>query len=166
MLVLVNGLPGSGKSTLARQLGLALDLPVIAKDTIKEALLDFPEIRDRAGEASIAIMYAVAGSLGSAVVDCPFDQRYAPDALAQLGLPVVEVYCACPPETAVARFEDRKANGRHPMHGPWSPVGDRPLGIGPLLTVDTTKPVDIDAVVEWLREHGVSGPDRSPGLTP
>lgn len=40
MIVLVNGAPGSGKTTLASPLGRMLGLPLIAKDTIKEAMAD------------------------------------------------------------------------------------------------------------------------------
>ena len=38
--VIVSGPPGSGKSTLARDLALRLGLPLFAKDTIKESLMD------------------------------------------------------------------------------------------------------------------------------
>lgn len=40
MYVVVTGPPGSGKSTLARSLADELDLPLLAKDTVKQALLD------------------------------------------------------------------------------------------------------------------------------
>ena len=39
MYVLVGGVPGSGKTTLARQLAPLLEVPLIAKDAIKEALM-------------------------------------------------------------------------------------------------------------------------------
>jgi predicted kinase len=39
-LVVITGLPGTGKTTLARYLAEHLGLPLIAKDTIKEPLLD------------------------------------------------------------------------------------------------------------------------------
>ena len=38
--VVVTGPPGSGKSTLARSLADELDLPLLAKETVKQALLD------------------------------------------------------------------------------------------------------------------------------
>ena len=40
MYVVVTGPPGSGKSTLAPSLADELDLPLLAKDTVKQALLD------------------------------------------------------------------------------------------------------------------------------
>lgn len=40
LFVLVAGWPGSGKSTLAAALATRLDLPLLAKDEIKEALMD------------------------------------------------------------------------------------------------------------------------------
>src|SRR6185295_8584245 len=40
MYVLVSGLPGSGKTTIAAPLATALDLPLLARDSIKESLWD------------------------------------------------------------------------------------------------------------------------------
>ena len=46
MYVVVTGPPGSGKSTLARSLADELDLPLLAKDTVKQALLDEQRLPD------------------------------------------------------------------------------------------------------------------------
>jgi hypothetical protein len=99
LFVLVAGPPGSGKSTLAA--ALALRLPLIAKDEIKEALmqtLESPETvaeSQRLGRAAVMAMLAVA--------------RSAP--------------------------------------GAWNEHHLRPLDLGPLLEVDTSKPLDISALV-------------------
>jgi hypothetical protein len=58
------------------------------------------------------------------------------------------VHCACPPEVAVARYNARVT---HPVHLTTLPLAamakyDRPVGIGDLVTVDTTAPVDARAV--------------------
>ena len=45
--VIVNGPPGSGKSTLAGPLAEALSLPLLAKDAVKETLLDQLGFADR-----------------------------------------------------------------------------------------------------------------------
>jgi tRNA uridine 5-carbamoylmethylation protein Kti12 len=47
-LVLVTGPPTSGKTTLARPLAHHLDLPLLGKDAIKEALFDTLGTGDRA----------------------------------------------------------------------------------------------------------------------
>ena len=64
--ILVTGIPASGKSTLARALGEELRLPVISKDSLKEILFDQVGFRSREekvrlGNASMEIMYAIAG---------------------------------------------------------------------------------------------------------
>jgi predicted kinase len=40
LLVVVHGPPAAGKTTIAREIAERLRLPLIAKDTIKEALFD------------------------------------------------------------------------------------------------------------------------------
>jgi hypothetical protein len=70
-----------------------------------------------------------------------------------LGGRTVEVHCACPAEVAHARYN---ARSRHEVHLGTLPLSamdkyDRPVGIGPLITVDTTGPVDVGAVVAEVR---------------
>jgi predicted kinase len=50
--VIVTGLPASGKSMLAAALAARLELPLIAKDTIKEALFDFLGAPPGSGDAA------------------------------------------------------------------------------------------------------------------
>ena len=60
----------------------------------------------------------------------------------------VEVYCECGPELAARRYNDR-ARTCHPIHVQASVPPevraeyDRPVGIGKLVTVDTSVPVDV-----------------------
>ena len=83
MFVVVSGPPGSGKSTVAEPLARELGLPLIAKDTIKEALMDVlgaPDVEasKRLGAASIEVMVAVAAaSPVGAVLDCNFRRSIA-----------------------------------------------------------------------------------------
>jgi hypothetical protein len=64
------------------------------------------------------------------------------------------VHCACPAEVAVARYNARP---RHEVH--WLTTAtlatmdkyDRPVGIGSLITVDTTLPVDVASVAAEVR---------------
>lgn len=62
--VIVNGPPASGKSTLAGRLADALALPLLAKDVVKETLLDQLGYADRAdsrriGAASGEVLWTV-----------------------------------------------------------------------------------------------------------
>jgi hypothetical protein len=67
----------------------------------------------------------------------------------------VEVHCACPPELAVKRYN---ARATHPVHVVTTLVPeamaeyDRPVGIGALVTVDTTRTVDVKAVASAVRD--------------
>jgi len=65
------------------------------------------------------------------------------------------VHCARPAEVAHARYN---ARSRHEVHQGTLPLSamdkyERPVGIGPLITVDTTRPVDVVAAAEVRRLH-------------
>ena len=68
----------------------------------------------------------------------------------------VEVNCVCPPELAARRYAERAATG-HSVHviTSLSPdllaEYDRPVGIGDVIMVDTTCPVDVAAVADRVR---------------
>lgn len=54
--VIVNGPPGSGKSTLAGPLAERLGVPLLAKDAVKETLLDTLGYADRADRAEVDVV--------------------------------------------------------------------------------------------------------------
>jgi predicted kinase len=159
--VVVNGPPGAGKSTLAVPLAERLGWPLVAKDTIKEALGDAfgddagPWSR-RLGEASFEVLWAVAAQCPRAVLEGNFRPRSA-STLLRLDPRPVEVFCRCPLDMCRARFAARlAAGGRHHVHPPEIPPfelfasHDAPLAVGPVLDVATDGPVDLEAVVDWV----------------
>ncbi len=166
VFVLVGGWPGSGKSTLAAALGPELGLPVLAKDEIKEALAEelgrprTVSASRRLGRAAVLAALRVARRCPGAVVDSTWFDYTRPLVSAMPGR-VVEVRCVVPVAVARSRYYARAAV-RHPGHLDlerdeaelWGePVP--PLGVGPVVQVDTTASVDIPAVAaDILRAAG------------
>jgi predicted kinase len=174
--VVVAGLPGSGKTTLARPLAKELRLPLLSKDTIKEALFDALGTGDlewsqRLGRAAHRVMYAVATESRGAVLESHFWRGLAEGDLQALNGPIIQVYCRCPPELAAQRYRERvNSADRHPGHLPehqteeviraWRDVKPRPLDLaGVLIEVETTKPFESSSIAglaarikeEWHR---------------
>jgi predicted kinase len=163
MFVLVAGPPGSGKSTLATALSDELELPLIAKDEIKEALMDalgLPQTvaeSQRLGRAAVMAMLAVASTSPSAVLDSTF-YPYTVPSLQRLRPPLIEIRCRCPREIVEARYRqrtrDRHAGHRDEHRTPdelWNDSHHTPLGLGPLIEVDTSGAVDVHVVAARVR---------------
>ena len=155
--VLVAGWPGSGKSTLAAALAAELRLPLLAKDEIKEALMEglgrpctVAESR-RLGQAAVLVMLRAARTCPGAVLDSTWFDYALPLARALPGR-LIEVHCTVPRELAMARYRARTGH-RHAGHLDAARADDelwgepsRPTGLGPVVAVDTTGPVDVAAL--------------------
>jgi len=167
VFVVVSGPPASGKSTVAPQLASSLGLPLVAKDTIKDALfsvLDAPDVEAsrQLGRAAVRAMLAVAAqSPIGAVVESNFYRSVAAAELMDLPGRVLEVFCRCSAEVAWDRFVDRTGT-RHAGHFDhersrdelWNDELAEPVaGPWPLLEIDTESPVDIAAVVRFVRTN-------------
>lgn len=164
-LVYVSGAPGSGKTSLAVPLAAELGYALLTKDRIKETLHDAfgappPGLAwsRRLGAAAMELLWALAADAPSVLIEAnfrPYSQRERAK-LAGLAARPVEVYCACPPELALQRYNTRIT---HPVHVVTSlqleamAEYDRPVGIGALVTVDTTAPVDVNAVASAIRDR-------------
>src|SRR5207237_4348080 len=95
VFVLVGGPPASGKSWLAAPLAVEMGLPLIAKDAIKEALMDVlglpGELEEsrKLGRAAVMAMLTVARTSPGAVLDSTWDP-YTRPVLKQPRGPLVE----------------------------------------------------------------------------
>lgn len=162
---MVSGPPASGKSTLAPVLARELGLALVAKDTVKDALmsvLPVPDVKSsrQIGRAAVAAMLAVtAESPVGAVVESNFYRSLATEALSALPGVVIEVFCRCDQATAAERYRARVGT-RHAGHFDavrtieelWNDEVAEPVAGGwPVLEVDTNHSVDIDAVVDFVR---------------
>jgi predicted kinase len=159
-IVLVSGSPGAGKTTLAVPLAQILGLPLIAKDDIKEALVDGLGDQDgnlawsrRVGGAAWMVLWKLAERAPAAVLEANFRPRsaYERDRLMGLDARIVEVYCRCPAELLLQRFHERQqtAHPAHPLKDltpEWISEFDEPVGLGEVIEVDTSQPVDIEAI--------------------
>ena len=170
-IVYISGRPGAGKSSLAFPLAAELGYSLVTKDLIKETLHDALYVPGedkvdlawsrRLTRVSFALLWMVAASAGDMVIEANFDP-HNDEALAQLrglGGRTVEVHCACPAEVAHGRYN---ARSRHEVHQGTLPRAtmdkyDRPVGIGPLITVDTTRPVDVTSVAAKVRRLQAAG---------
>lgn len=170
VFVVVSGPPASGKTTLARALAPAAGLPLIAKDTIKQALMtvlpvpDVPASRV-VGRASVAALLAVAEESGGAVLESVWHRSYAADELGRLPGVVVEVFCRCDRELAARRYALR-ADSRDAGHFDaervtgelWNDEVARPVAGGwPVIEVDTAGPVDVAALLAEVRTAAGTG---------
>jgi thymidylate kinase len=165
--VVVSGLAASGKTSLAEPLAQALGVPLVSKDAIKEGLFEavgygglaWSQTLSRAADAA---MVRIAQDLDGAVLDNFWYAETVDELLAQLPRPIIEVFCRCDPEVAYERFRRRV---RHPGHADqerdpdslrapfFTRANKLPLRtLGPVVEVNTERPVDIDSVAARVVE--------------
>ena len=183
-VVVVQGPPAAGKTTVARELAALLHLPLIAKDTIKEALFDELGTGDLAWSARLgAATYLVLGALveesagtgASLVLEGNFVRGSELEAqLAALPTRIVQVHCSAPLELLLERYASR---GRHPGHldneridALREAVESRkhdPLELpGETIRIDTSGPVDLAALAVRIAETGGSHRDETVATWP
>lgn len=167
--VLINGVPASGKSTVARLVAARRGWPLLGLDTIKEPFFAHLGTGDRAynrllGGASYQAIFELIASFPDpmvTVIDAWFGFQPLEVLLDHLGRAgigtAVEIWCSAPPETITARYAERIA-----ARGPGHPGADylpelaalaasaRPFGRFPCLKIETHRPLDQDALLDWL----------------
>ncbi|MBN1121179.1 MAG: ATP-binding protein [Anaerolineae bacterium] len=181
-LVVITGAPCTGKSSIARSLAERLSLPLIEKDAIKEQLFDSLGAGDRdwstrLSRASFDLLYTFAELALRAGPGCIVEGNFKPveetqhfkTLIKSTGCEVVQVYCHSSAKVVWARHSRRAIQRhRHPGHvdhlyrpnevarkavdGTYTPLD---IG-GRLIEIDTggAGAIDIDALVEWIREDG------------
>ena len=162
-LVYVSGAPGSGKTSLAAPLAAELGYALLAKDRIKETMHDAfgapesePGVVAQARRCRDGTAVGLAADAPAVVIEANFrpHSEYEREKLSALAAHPVEVYCACPPELAVERYNARLT---HPVHVVTTleleamAEYDCPVGIGALVLVDTTVPVHVPALAAAVR---------------
>ena len=170
LLVVVTGMPSSGKTTVAEGLASRLQLPLIAKDEIKESLYESLEAEDVAassqlGAAAYALIFALArrmlASGASLIVEANFfrdqDSEFA-------SLPehwTVQLHCHAPLAILLDRYANRSRHAGHRdsekikgLPARFESGAHSPLALdGELIQIDTTEPVNLDALAERIRSQ-------------
>ena len=169
VFVLVAGPPGSGKSTLAAPLASELSLPLLAKDAIKDALIEVlgapatVEDSRELGRAAVMSILTVARTSPGAVLDSTCYPYTLPHLRALPGQ-LIEIRCVCPREVVEARYRARSASrpagyfdSERPSEELWNEHHLAPTGLGPLIEVDTTDQVDVAALAARVRSAVADG---------
>ncbi|GAA0429021.1 hypothetical protein Aca07nite_37250 [Actinoplanes capillaceus] len=165
-LILINGLPGSGKSTLAGRLAPALRVPLIGKDLVKEALAGAaPGVPPKAvGWVAAQVMWELAAvTPGVVILESwwfrPRDLGFVTEGIARSGArATVEVWCDVPAEVALERYRDRRRDALYEdderLRDDWPrwAVEASPLAVGPVVTVETDRPVIATRLIQAISE--------------
>lgn len=123
-LIIVTGLPASGKTTLARGLAARYRVPLLAKDLVKEPLLDVLGAEDalasrRLSDASFLVLAAIATELlragGSCIIEGNFrtgeHEALLRPLLGECGV-AAQVLCRVDESERIARLRARLHDAR------------------------------------------------------
>jgi predicted kinase len=169
-ILLITGAPASGKSSLARAVAQALPFALIAKDALKETLYDALStelshlepnaLSSRLSHAAMELLWTVAAGCPRVILEANFrpHSEYEQSRIAALPGRKLELYCYCSPQEAQRRFAARAARRkRHPAHSVHTMSAamvaeyDQPIGLCPVIPIDTTGRVAVAEVLDQIR---------------
>ena len=168
LLLVVTGMPSSGKTTVAEGLARRLGLPLIAKDEIKESLYESLGAEDasasaRLGTAAYALIFGLArrmlASGVSLIVEANFFRDQEPDFASLPDNRLVQIHCEAPLAVVLERYASRSRHAAHydaekieELPARFESGAHSPLRLpGELIQLDTTEPVELDALAERIR---------------
>jgi RNase adaptor protein for sRNA GlmZ degradation len=144
-LIVVTGVPGAGKTTLGSAAATALDVPFLSLDSIKELGIQLDAV-----ESAVVDIWIAPGR----------DTRRVGTLLRERRGGIIELLCRVPADVAVDRYASRRRSGPHrpPDESTLRRIREavdtfEPMGIGACAAVDTTRPVDLDPLIERLRHE-------------
>ncbi|MEV4774698.1 AAA family ATPase [Microbacterium sp. LWH12-1.2] len=164
-LIVVNGMAGAGKTTLAGPLAAELDIPLVSKDAIKEALGDAVTARlptTRLGALAADALWRLTGMLeGTVMVESVWltgrDEEWFRRGWVSVGSPAgIELWCEAPRATMRERYLTRPRHAVHDDHAriaEWEAAAAvaQPLTGFPVVRVDSSTPVEVSALAVEIR---------------
>ena len=176
-VVVVCGMPGAGKTWLSEQLSPKVGYPLLSRDRILASLYDALPVPEELppsewslalGTAAFSVFLDLARWLGPRLIlDAHFQARFGGDAdIKALSESASQIHLRATDEVILRRHHDRYSSRRAAHQVRPLPTLDEvasaqrffgPLELGgPLLELDTSDGIDVDAVAEWVRSSAPS----------
>jgi len=155
------------QSTVSQVLASELELPLLAKDDVKEALFETLGTGDRdwsrkLGGATYEVLFAVACRSLESGTSCILESNFS-QAEPLRSLPparVVQIFCTAPAELILNRYSQRAPHPGHLddeiidelrerlVHQAWQPLELQ----GKMIELDTSTPLDVESLVATVRQ--------------
>jgi len=182
-IIIFTGLPATGKTTLSKNIAKALNIPLFAKDAIKEIMYDTIGWSDKAFSAKLAqatfgIMDLITEQQLQTGRSLILESNYSPKLASntfrawqkEYNCKIIQVVCQTDVSVLAKRYVERQHIDRHPGHNDNVDVAgcaanfrqriangeDQPLDVeGKVLVVDTTHfdAVDTGKITGWIQNN-------------
>jgi predicted kinase len=177
-LVVVCGMPGAGKTWLAERLAPKVGYPLLSRDVILASLYEaLPAPAEKTasewsltlGTAAFSVFLELATWLGPRLIlDAHFQARFGGDAdIRALAPSATQIYLHATDEVIHRRHHERYGRRRAAHRARPLPTLDdvregqmlfAPLELGgPLLSLDSSHGLNVDAVADWIRSTAPNG---------